>query len=218
MNSLADSIADTLGRLDAFFENKKTTESYLIMLLPVFVIGYIALEIVIPATTKMYTDSKQQYEKTVNSIQNLQATMDRLTVNGDKMYRVKVLEGEIDNLKESIASLNDGSDYIDSQMVKISDILFNKESWSEFIDSITQKAHDNDVKITSIDNRFIEGDGEFGHVLEIGIDCKADFNQMLNFLATIEQSQLLVDVYGMQLQAGQTIGGAFKVSVWGFSQ
>lgn len=213
-----NAIIELLEKLDNFFNNKKTTEAYLFMILPIFVLGYITYEMIIPATTQKYETAKTQLEKTQKDIQNLQAKLQRLTVNGDKMYRVKVLEKKNSDLKEEIVKLNDASSYIDGQMVRISDILFNKQSWSKFLDSITQKAQENQITVKTIENRFINQQGEFGHVLEIAVKGSGSFSNMLNFLANIEKSELLVDVYGIDLESSQTIDAAFDISVWGFSQ
>jgi len=211
-------IIELLEKLDTFFNGKKTTETYMIMLVPIFVIGYVALEIAIPSTTQTYKQSKERLERTQQDIAALEGELDRLTVNGDKMFRVKALEKEINDLKTAIVELDDGSSYIDAQMIHISDILFNRESWSLFLDSITQKAIDNKISIQTIENRFITENHDFGHVLEIGVEAQGSFANMVNFIASIEQSELLVDVYAMDLQSSQTIDGRFKISVWGFSQ
>lgn len=213
-----NAIIELLEKLDKFFENKKPTEAYLFILLPVFVLGYLTYELVIPVTTKNYENAKAKLEKTQSDIQRYTNELNRLTVNGDKMYRVKVLEKENDDLKKEIIRLDDASSYIDGQMVRISDILFNKESWSKFLDSITQKAQNNKIVIKTIENKFINQQGEFGHVLEIVVDGSGNFANMVNFLSNIEKSELLVDVYGMNLEATDVVDGEFKISVWGFSQ
>jgi Tfp pilus assembly protein PilN len=213
-----NAIVELLEKLDNFFKNKKSTEAYLFMALPIFVIGYIAYDYIIPATTKGYETSKSVLEKTEKEIVQFQSELNRLTVNGDKMYHVKILEKDINGLKTEIVRLDDASAYIDGQMVRISDILFNKKSWSLFLDSISQKAIDNKITVNTIENRFIDQKGEFGHVLEIGFEGSGSFTDMVNFLANIEKSELLVDVYGMDLQAEGPVKGAFKISVWGFSQ
>lgn len=211
-------IVELLENLDNFFKKKKTTEAYLFMALPVFVIAYVAYELVIPVTTKNYETSKSTLERTQKDIVSLSNELSKLTINGDKMYHVKVLERDINNLKTKIVNLDDASAYIDGQMVRISDILFNKKSWSLFLDSISKKAKDHKVTIKTIENKFIDQNGEFGHVLEIVVDGSGKFTDMVNFLANIEKSELLVDVYGMSLEASDRVEGSFKISVWGFSQ
>ncbi len=209
---------DLLERLDNFFKGKKATEAYIIISLPIMVIAYVTYEFAIPLTQERYDNSYKRLTQTEKTIAQLEKEMNRLTVNGDKMYRVKELESEIKNLKTTTASLNDASDYIDAKMVAISDILFNRESWSEFLDSITQKAKDNKIKIQSLENRFLDQKGEFGHVLEISVAAQGEFKNMISFLATIEQSELLVDIYAMDMNASKKIDGKYDISVWGFNK
>lgn len=211
-------LIELLERIDAFFKDRKQTESYFIMALPILVIGYLALDVIIPSTTQTYENAKQKMEKTTDEIAALERELNALTVNGDRMFKVKALEKEIGDLEKSTASFNDASAYIDSQMIKVSDILFNKNTWSDFLDSISQRAKSNNLTVQSIHNEFISQEGEFGHVLEIGVNGSASFNNMLNFLANVEQSELLVDVYAMDLNATHDINGSFQISVWGFSQ
>lgn len=211
-------LIELLERIDAFFKDRKQTESYFIMALPILVIGYLALDVIIPSTTQTYENAKQKMEKTTDEIAALERELNALTVNGDRMFKVKALEKEIGDLEKSTAAFNDASAYIDSQMIKVSDILFNKKTWSDFLDSISQRAKSNNLTVQSIHNEFISQEGEFGHVLEIGVNGSASFNNMLNFLANVEQSELLVDVYAMNLNATHDVNGSFQISVWGFSQ
>lgn len=211
-------IIEMLEKLDRFFENKKKTETYLIILLPIFVIGYLAVEVVIPKTQQSYDASKSALLDTQSRLTNLENELNRLTVNGDRMFFVKELEKDINSLEVAIMEYDDASSYIDAQMIHISDILFNRASWSNFLDSISERAEENRVTIKNIHNQFISQDGEFGHVLEIGVDGTADFKNMLNFIANIEQSELLVDVYGMDLNATDQVESSLKISVWGVSE
>ncbi len=40
---------------------------------------------------------------------------------------------------------------------------------------------------------------------------------MIKFMNQIEESELVVDIYNIQLESNQTINANFKVSVWGIN-
>jgi len=68
-----------------------------------------------------------------------------------------------------------------------------------------------------ISNKFVNNQDSFGHVLEIGVDCKGGYTNMIKFMNQIEESELVVDIYNIQLESNQTINANFKVSVWGIN-
>jgi hypothetical protein len=52
--------------------------------------------------------------------------------------------------------------------------------------------------------------------VEIDIKSKANFTSMLKFLNEIEESQLVIDVHGIELAKPKgKVEGTFKIAVWG---
>jgi len=69
-----------------------------------------------------------------------------ITVNGDRDFYIKKYDKDIKDLEDGIKMINLDINYISSKLEELSPLLFNKESWSRFLDSITKEARDQKSK------------------------------------------------------------------------
>ncbi|WP_187648451.1 type 4a pilus biogenesis protein PilO [Nitrosophilus labii] len=208
-----------LDKIDDFLLSKKPSEQkiiYFSIFLIFFVISY---QYLFPYTEKIVQKSKNQkieIETKVNEDKNYIAS---ITIDGDKEFLIKKLKNEIKNLKENFINLKHKNEYLDYQIHTISTLLYNEKKWARFLDSIAEKAKNNSVDINFISNEFINinNSDNFGHVLEIEIGCEGGFQNIVGFINSIEQSELVVDIYGMDLKSDAEIETKLKVSVWGIN-
>jgi hypothetical protein len=97
-------------------------------------------------------------------------------------------------------------------------MLFNQKSWSLFLDSITNRAHENNVEINSISNTYVDSNGSFGHVLEVSIACQGTFGGIVKFMNDMEQNTLVTDIYRSHIFTevnGTFVNADLSISVWG---
>ena len=111
--------------------------------------------------------------------------------------------------------------FIDSNLEKLSGMLFNQKSWSKFLNSITNKAEIQNVDLQYITNKYIdEHKGNFGHVLEIGVGCKGEYKNIINFMNEHEQNVLVTDIFKTEFisdsNSSQTVAD-IHISVWGIN-
>ena len=213
-------LADFLEKMDAYFEGKKPTERLVLVALPALLVAYIAWTVLTPPAEEAYkrsvADKLHVQKKLAEDRQYLQS----ITRNGDRNYKVKELEKKIAREKRRAASYRKKIAILDENLNKLSDMLFNKRSWSLFLNSITSRAHENNVQINLVTNKYVDTNGSFGHVLEMGVQCQGAFDGLLKFMNDLEQNTLVTDIYHSFLytEANSTdVNADINISVWGIN-
>ncbi len=204
-------------KIDAFFESRKGSEKYLIYFSILFGVIALSYQYLFPMSEKFM---KKERSKKLQIESKLQADLmyiKAMTVNGDENYYIKVFQNQIKKLKNDFQKISDKKNYLDFKIRELSYLLYNKQKWSDFLNSLTQKAEKNSVEIDYILNSFIDVTNSFGHVLEIELGCNGDYKDLIAYLNDIEQSDLVVDVYSLRMYDSSPIKLQFKVSVWGIN-
>ena len=213
-------IEDKLEELDAYFEPKKESEKWLVILGVAGIIAYLAYAYLLPYTEDMYNKSDRRKKGIEKSIVDNNTYLNSITVGGDREYYVKKFDNDIVNKKKNIIKTNDKIIFINNNLNKLSDMLFNQKSWSKFLNSITDKAAIHNVDIQYITNKYVDSNGSFGYVLEIGVGCKGEYKGIVKFMNEIEQNTLVTDIYGTQFSGDSNssdIIADINISVWGIN-
>jgi hypothetical protein len=213
-------IEDKLEALDAYFEPKKESEKWLIILGVAGIIAYLAYAYLLPYTEGMYKKSERMKKNIEKRIKDNTTYLASITVNGDREYYVKKYTKDIMDKKQNIVHLKDKIIFIDQNLEKLSDMLFNQKSWSRFLNSITGKAADQNVDVQYISNKYVDHNDSFGHVLEISVGCKGSYKNIVKFMNEIEQNTLVTDIYGTSLKLDSNssdITTDINISVWGIN-
>ena len=208
-------VEDILEKLDNYFEHKKRSEFYIIVLGTVFAIGMFSYNTLIPKTENMLEKDLQVQNRLKAQLLKEKNYLKSVTVNGDNRFKIKKLQKELKNLKATLNNLKESNEYSDYQIHKLQELLFNEENWAKFLDDIAKKANNNHVDINTISNTFIQNQKNFGHILEVGIECEGKYQSIISFINDIEESKLVVDINEIILEKEKKIKANFKVSVWG---
>jgi hypothetical protein len=213
-------IEDKLEELDTYFAPKKESEKWLIILGIAGIIAYLAYAYLLPYTEKMYKKSETSKKSIQKSIADNNTYLNSITVNGDREFYVKKFNHDIARKKNNIMALNRKIQFVDMNLEKLSDMLFNQKSWSKFLNSITDKAEIQNVEIEYISNHYVDNNGSFGYVLEIGVGCKGEYKGIIKFMNELEQNVLVTDIYGTKFSLDQNsskIVADINISVWGIN-
>ena len=213
-------LEDKLEAMDAYFAPKKESEKWLMILGIAGLIAYIAYAYLLPYTESMYKKSESTKKSIQKSIVDNNTYLNSITVGGDRNYYVKKFDQDIVNKKQSIVRINDKITFIDKNLEKLSDMLFNQKSWSKFLNSITHKAEVQNVDLEYITNKYVDSKGSFGYVLEIGVGCKGEYRNIVKFVNELEQNRLVTDIYGTSFKSDQNSTKVFadiNISVWGIN-
>ena len=215
-------LEDKLDQLDEYFSQKSDSEKWMIILMVAAVVGYILY-------LYLYPYAEARYQNSLMTMKSLQKKIaeDKRYLNsisggtGDPNYTVKLRDRDIATLKRAIKEYQKKIALLDKNFEKLSEVLFNRTNWARFLDSITKRAHFNDVKILSLKNRYVKGKENFGHVLELGIHCTGGFQNIAAFMNDLEQNKLVTDIYRSDIYLDENtskIIADLNVSVWGVNR
>jgi hypothetical protein len=214
-------LEDKLEELDAYFAPKKESEKWLIILGIAGFITYMAYDFLLPYTEQLHKKSEVAKNAVEKSIKDNTIYLNSITVNGDRDYYVKKFTRDIAKKKEQIKNKKEKIAFIDKNLNKLSDMLFNQKNWSIFLNSITDKAEVQNVDLKYIRNQYVDNNGSFGHVLEVGVGCKGDYKNIVKFMNELEQNVLVTDIYGTQLSMDDNsskVVADINISVWGINR
>jgi hypothetical protein len=213
-------IEDRLEGLDDYFSTKKESEKWLIVLGLAVIIAYLGYSYLMPYTENLYKQSEKKKKIIQKSINNHTTYLSSITVNGDKEHYVKKFNSDITVKKEKIIKVKSEITFINSNLEKLSGMLFNQKSWSKFLNSITDKAEVHNIDVQYIENHFVDNNGSFGHVLEVAIGCIGEYKNIVKFMNELEQNVLVTDIFKTELtpDANSTsINSDIHISVWGIN-
>ena len=213
-------IEDKLEELDTYFEPKKESEKWMFILGVAGIIAYLAYAYLLPYTKEMYERSERSKKAIQKSIVDNNTYLKSITVDGNREHQVKRFTNDIVSKEKNIIELNNKIIFVNKNLNKLSDMLFNQKSWSKFLNSITGKATIHNVDIQYITNKYVDSNGSFGYVLEIGVGCKGEYKGIVKFMNEIEQNTLVTDIYGTQFSVDSNssdIIADINISVWGIN-
>ena len=213
-------VDDKLEGLDNYFASKKENEKWLIIVGVAGIIAYLAYIYLLPYTKNLYDTSERTKKSIEKKINENTTYLNSITINGDRDFYVKKFTNDITKKKQNIVVLDKKILFINKNLEKLSDMLFNQKSWSIFLNSITNRAKVQDVEIQYISNNYVDSNGSFGHVLEIGVGCKGTYKGIIKFINEIEQNDLVTDVYSTNFIVdanSSQIMADINISVWGIN-
>jgi hypothetical protein len=211
-------LADFLEKMDAYFEGKSSTERLALILLPAILVGYLAWTVLNPPAEAAFNRSVADRKHVEKQLVEHKKYLQDITKNGDRDYYVKEYDSKIALSKKRAELYRKKIALLDENLFKLSDMLFNQKSWSLFLDSITQRAHENNVQIDSMSNTYVDNNGSFGHVLEVGIRCQGSYGGIMKFMNDLEQNTLVTDIYqsAIYTESNDTnVHADLNISVWG---
>ncbi len=213
-------IEDKLEALDAYFAPKKESEKWMMILAVAGGIAYAAYAYLLPYTEDMFKKSESTKKTIQKSIADNNTYLNSITVSGNRNFYVKKYDNDIKTKKQKIIDVNNNIKFIDKSLFKLSDMLFNQKSWSQFLNSITDKAEIQNVDLSRISNKYVDSNGSFGYVLEIGLGCKGEYVNLVKFVNELEQNRLVTDIYGASFIADKNsteVLADINISVWGIN-
>jgi hypothetical protein len=206
--------------MDLAFKDKSENEKWMIILMIVAVIGYASYSLFLPYTEAKFKQSTKEKKTLQKSIIENKQYISSITVSGNRDFYIKKFDKDILNLEKNIIKVNEDINFISTKLEELSPLLFNKESWSTFLNSITAQAKKQEVKIEYIENQYIDGKGSFGHILEISVGCEGEYKNIAKFINQLEKNVLVTDIYGSDIYLDDnstTTIADIKISVWGIN-
>jgi hypothetical protein len=156
---------------------------------------------------------KKSHEKALAMESSLNNDKQYLTANPpEKITQIEMETQKIDQNRELYIGYNT---YIKNQLEQISSLYYDEAVWGSYLNSVSKYARDNNIKLAKFGNNLADSSGSFGHVLDITISSEAPFKNTLKFINALEQSQLVVDLHNMNMNADNKLKSDLDISVWG---
>ena len=209
-----------LHSMDQAFKDKSENEKWMMILMIVAVIGYASYSIFLPYAEDKFKKSTKEKKSLQKSILEKKQYISSITIAGSRDFYIKKFDKDILRLEKNIIKANEDINFLSAKLEELSPLLFNKESWSTFLNSITAQAMKQEVNIEYIDNRYIDSNGSFGHILEISVGCEGEYKNIAKFINRLEKNVLVTDIYGSDIYLDNnstTTLADIKISVWGIN-
>ena len=203
-------VEDYLHTIDNKLKDKPKKDIYMIYIMifaTLFAFSYLFLW---DASLHMFEQKLQQ----INVIKQKTALDERyLKFNSPSI--IDTLNKRIEDTKTKLIQYRDYNQYIKSKIEDISFLLYDEQVWGNYLNSIDTKARRYGVKILELSNKYNDTGESFGHVLDISIDTKGHYKDVLKFINSLEQSDLVVDVHDLNISAKDYLQSNINISVWG---
>ena len=205
-------IEDYLHRIDSLFKEKTQKDTYITYAMVV--------AIVFAFSYMLFWDSSfEEFEATRAKVVVLEQN-----INEDKTYLKSNPESMITNLEKEIVQINkemlahkDNNAYIKSKIETISALIYDERAWGEYLHSISKNAQKYNVKIVNLTNKYAENNSSFGHILDINVKSYSNYKNTLKFINSLEQSDLVVDLHYLDINASDNLNSELEISVWGIT-
>ncbi len=203
-------------KLDSSLSSKKESELALIFLMIFVFIGFLIYSYVFPITDKKLKITKRNLIVMNKKVQDEKGYLRSITVRGDQRFYIKKASNELKKAKLLLKKTIETNTYVDNKLKDLSYLLFNNQNWAKFLDSITLIAAKNHVKIKIIENKINEPSlQKIEQILNLKVEFNGKFKNIMNFINSIEESKLVVDIYEMNLTGAAGIDGYINIGVWG---
>ncbi len=191
-----------LEEIDNSLKDKKETEVYAILFVIFLMVAGLSYTYLFPLSEEILKNAQKREKEMSNKLKMVEAYLKSKRVNGDQYFYVKKLKREIKEKSSELALIKEDSRYVDSKLKELRHILYDKENWSKFIDSISLYGNIHNLKIDSINSKVMDiskAQSQLKQVLDIEVKLDGTYTNILKFINDMEQSKLVVDLYGFNI-------------------
>ena len=209
----------SLDQLDQWFASKGNSANNYFYIALLFV-GVVAYFILSGYADPYLEESETNLSTATTKLEGAQREYNEYFGGDPKAFvdnKRNILNGARTNLNNIIEERK----YLDGKLKEISKLTYNEKNWAKFMDSLSTIAENNNIKIYAIhsDRRepSIKQIFQPEALLDIDVKFEGAFSNVLRYINLIEQSEMIVDVNKMDINATKNgkIGGSIGISIWG---
>lgn len=200
-----------LQSIDTFFQLKSEKDIKMIYIMIVLISSAMAY----PFYDLSFDEFKVIKSRVDNLSTKIEIDKNYLLVNTEA--KIATLKQDIIKAKDNILITKNNNQYIKDKIETISSLIYDERTWGEYLHSISINAIKHNVKIININNRYVDSNTSFGHILDITIDATGKHSDTLNFINSLEQSDLVVDLHDFNISAEDKLKSRLDISVWGIT-
>lgn len=209
----------SLDQLDQWFASKGNSANNYFYIALLFV-GVVAYFILSSYADPYLEESETNLSTATTKLEGAQREYNEF-FGGDPDAFVNNKRNILNGAKTNLKNINDERGYLDGKLKEISKLTYNEKNWAKFMDSLSTIAENNNIKIYAIhsDRRepSIKQIFQPEALLDIDVKFEGAFSNVLRYINLIEQSEMIVDVNKMDINATKNgkIGGSIGISIWG---
>lgn len=205
-------IEDYLQKLDLSFKDKSQKDiymTYIMIFSLIFAFSYLLF----------WDTSEADFKAKRTQIVSLEGKIinDNLFLQKNTLAKIANIENEIKIAQIKSIKYKDSNQYIKHKIETISFLIYDEQTWGKYLHSISKHAKKNNVKIINFSNRYTESRDSFGHVLDINMEINAKYKNTLNFINSLEQSDLVIDLHTLNISTNKKLDTNLTISVWGIT-
>ena len=205
-------IEDYLHQLDTYFKDKSQKDTYMTYIMVgavIFALSYLLF----------WDSSFNDFESTRKNVVSLnnKISNDNSFLKRNPQTKVDKLSQDIETLNKEIIIHKDRNAYIKHKIEEISSLIYDERTWGEYLYSISKNAKINHIKILEFANKYADTNSSFGHILDISLKSNGHYINTINFINSLEQSNLVVDIHDLVIESNSTLNSELNISVWGIT-
>ncbi len=208
---------NTLTKIDNYFDEKKPSEVTMMLIVAFFLSATIAYYAVIPYAQNYYDDSIRENDRITQDLNKVNSYLSTVSQGDDRNFMINKKQNELLQQQNKLADAQNMNQYFDNKLKELSYLIFNEQSWADFLDNLAFLANKNNVKITKIINTFKEPNAQkIEQVLDVNISVDGDYRDIVSYINAIEESKLVVDVNNIDINSTNgKLKGNMGIYIWG---
>ena len=208
---------NTLTKIDNYFDEKKPSEVTMMLIVAFFLSVAIAYYAVIPYAQNYYDDSIRENDRITQDLNKVNSYLSTVSQGNDRNFMINKKQNELLQQQNKLADAQNMNQYFDNKLKELSYLIFNEQSWADFLDNLAFLANKNNVKITKIINTFKEPNAQkIEQVLDVNISVDGDYRDIVSYINAIEESKLVVDVNNIDINSTNgKLKGNMGIYIWG---
>lgn len=209
----------SLDQLDQWFASKGNSANNYFYIALLFV-GLVAYFILSQQADPYLEKSETNLSTATTKLEGAQREYNEF-FGGDPDAFVNNKRNILNGARTNLNNIVEERKYLDGKLKEISKLTYNEKNWAKFMDSLSTIAENNNIKIYAIhsDRRepSIKQIFQPEALLDIDVKFEGAFSNVLRYINLIEQSEMIVDVNKMDINATKNgkIGGSIGISIWG---
>jgi septal ring factor EnvC (AmiA/AmiB activator) len=201
-----------LYQIDTMFKQKSKKDIYMVYIMTfglIFAFSYLLF----------WESAENSFKQMKNKIASIEKKIksDNRYLKYNPESKILKLDQEIKRSQTELIVFKDNNSYIKHKIESISSLIYDEQTWGEYLYSISKYAQKNSMKILDFTNKYALNKNSFGHVLDISIKTIGNYKNTLNFINSLEQSELVVDIHNLNIQTNQSLSTDLNISVWGLT-
>lgn len=208
---------NTLTKIDNYFDEKKPSEVTIMLFAALVLSAVIVYYGIIPYVQDYYDESIRENDRITQDLNKVNSYLGTVSQGNDRNFMINKKQNELLQQQNKLADAQNMNQYFDNKLKELSYLIFNEQSWADFLDNLAFLANKNNVKITKIINTFKEPNAQkIEQVLDVNISVDGDYRDIVSYINAIEESKLVVDVNNIDINSTNgKLKGNMGIYIWG---